>query len=149
MGLFGKLFGGKATLDDGKAIQDALNINTKGDDEHARMNAAARLMTSKKFDECIAAFTAIAADFPERRGDCESQIGAARYFKGDYEGALVDYVAARDHGADAGMMDDNIWEAIEALAKPLAEPAKREVYMRYSTLCPNGSYTKKLKKLYP
>ena len=150
MGILSFFFGNKnPSLEDGKALQDALNPNTVGDSESARINAAARLMTSRKFDECIAAYRAIAADFPASAGECEGQVGAALYFKGDYEGALTAYVAGRDQGADAEMMDDNIWEAIEAIAKPLAEPARKEAYFRYETHCPEGSYLKKLRKLYP
>jgi hypothetical protein len=101
------------------------------------------LLATQKFDEAIAAYEAIAADFPHRRGDAESQIGAAYYFKGDYIRAIELYVAARENGADSDMMDDNIWEAVETLANATKDAdAKRRWLARYLELCPRGKYQK-------
>lgn len=140
MGFFDFIFG-KNTLEDGAKLQDALRIETSGDDVSSRLNAAARLMTSRKFDEAIAAYDKIGVDFPDEAGTALGQIGAAYFFKGNFERAIAAYVTARDHGADAGMMDDNIWEACEALAKK--EPAQKAAHFaRYLELCPAGRYVK-------
>lgn len=138
MGLFSFLFG-KPDLDDAARLQDALGAKTVGRDVHARINHAARLLTSRKFDEAIDAYTQIAQDFPEERGTCLSQVGAAWYFKGEFARAIEAYVIARDAGADADMMDDNLWEACEALAKK--EPAQKAAHLAaYLRHCPNGKH---------
>ena len=77
-----------------------------------------------------------------QRGDAESQIGAAHYFLGDFHKAIEFYVAARTHGADESMMDDNLWEACEALVNK----GEKAAAQRYLELCPEGSYVKKAKK---
>lgn len=82
-----------------------------------KMNAAARLMTGGAFKECVAAYEEIARQHPEAQGDCCGQIGAAYFFLGDYETAILYYEKALAHGADPSMMADNIEEAQEALGR--------------------------------
>ncbi len=99
-------------------------------------------MLDQKYEQCIAAYKAVAEKYPDELGNAESQIGAAQYFLGDFNGAITSYVAARTHGADESMMDDNIWEACEALVKK----GEKSAAQRYLELCPQGSYVKKAQK---
>lgn len=105
------------SLEEAQALQRELLAGCETGEVSQKINAAARLMLTGRHDDCIAAYSAIAAEHPEERGTCEGQIGAAHFFKGDYETAIRWYEAARSHGADASMMEDNIKEAQEALAK--------------------------------
>lgn len=81
------------------------------------LRRAATLMAARKFDETIAAYTAIAERHLTSRGVSYSQIGAAYYFKGRYEEALRHYELALQNGADEAMMADNIAEAQVALGR--------------------------------
>lgn len=83
--------------------------------EAIKINAAADLLLAKKFTEAIAAYEAIAREHPGSAADCESQIGAAWFFLGDYPRAIEFYRSALAKGADRGMMADNIQEAEQAL----------------------------------
>jgi hypothetical protein len=83
----------------------------------ARINAAARLMTSRRWDEAAAEYHAIGTAHPEQRGTCWSQVGAALYFLGRYDEAIQWYEAAAREGADAEMMRMNIDEARETIAR--------------------------------
>jgi tetratricopeptide (TPR) repeat protein len=112
------------------------------DSESDAVNAASGLLLDQKYLECIAAYEALAAKYPHRKGDADSQIGAAHYFLGDFNKAIEFYVSARTHGADESMMDDNLWEACEALVKKGDKAAAQ----RYLELCPSGSYVKQAKK---
>lgn len=125
-----------------QARAEFLEQAPSGDSVSQAFNAASALMLDRKYEACIAAYGELATRFPDRRGDCESQIGAAWYFLKDLNKAIEFYVQARAHGADASMMDDNIWEACEAqLAAGDAAAAQR-----YLELCPDGSYVKKARK---
>ncbi len=121
MGFFKRLFGGDSqatTLEDAREIQDAnahLAANATG--ASAKINEAARLLTGRKFRDAIVAYERIAEEHPEQRALCESQIGAARFFLGEYRLAIAHYRTAQELGADAEMMADNIEEAEAALRK--------------------------------
>ncbi|MEO6953340.1 MAG: hypothetical protein ABI321_16185 [Polyangia bacterium] len=54
---------------------------------------------------------------PALRRTCEGQLGAAYYMLGPYQNAINAYEPAITAGEDRGMMEDNIKEAREALAK--------------------------------
>jgi len=103
------------SFEEARKVQDEVQAVLKTDDVSAKINAAARLMTAKKFQECIQAYEAIAAQHPDQQATCEAQIGAAYYFLGQFQKAIEYYEAAKAHGEDAGMMDDNIREAKDAL----------------------------------
>ena len=87
------------------------------DEVGAKINAAAQLMTSGRFAECIEAYTWIGHQHPDHAATCHSQIGAAHYFLGNYAIAISHYEYARSIGADPRMMDDNIREAQQALGR--------------------------------
>lgn len=82
-----------------------------------RMAAAVKLLTAKKYRECIEAYRRIGADHPDRWGDCLANMGAAYFFLGDFEKAISCYTQAMTHGVDEEMMRDNIDEAREAQIK--------------------------------
>lgn len=103
------------SFEEARKVQDEVQAVLKTDDVSAKINAAARLMTGKQFKECIEAYQAIAAQHPDQQATCEAQIGAAYFFLGQYQKAIEYYEAAKAHGEDAGMMDDNIREAKDAL----------------------------------
>ncbi len=80
------------------------------------LRSAAMLMADGKYEETIAAYSAIADQDPSSVGVCHSQIGAAHYFLGQYETAIKHYEIALQNGANESMMNDNIVEAREAIA---------------------------------
>jgi tetratricopeptide (TPR) repeat protein len=82
-----------------------------------KLNAAALMLTSQRFDDGISAYRAIGVQHPEELGTCLGQIGACYFFKGEYSEAIKSYVRAKEKGADPAMMDDKIQEAQEALAQ--------------------------------
>jgi TolA-binding protein len=147
MGFLSSLFKKSTTeadLADAKKEREAFlaQPNLTTDDASKAINAAADLMLHQKFAEAIAAYTDVMERFPDRRGTAESQIGAAHYFLGDFHQAMTFYAAARDHGENASMMDDNLWEAAEALVKK----GEKAAAQKYLDLCPTGSNVKKAKK---
>jgi TolA-binding protein len=82
-----------------------------------RINAAAGLMLEKRYAEAEAAYQVIAQTSPPDRADALAQIGVARFFLGQYADAIAFYEQALAAGADAGMMNDNIQEARQALGQ--------------------------------
>ncbi|MGB0680221.1 MAG: hypothetical protein ACPGUV_11210 [Polyangiales bacterium] len=109
---------GGQDLDQAKAMQAKLQANLDTSDERTRRcNEAACLLVGQELDAAIAAYTKLMEDFPDERGAALGQIGAAYYFKGEYQRAIEHYEAARAAGADVDMMQDNIDEAKEALAQ--------------------------------
>lgn len=107
------------TEEEARAIQESF-IREHGLDEgevSTKINAAAQLLLQGDHRGAVRAYSAIAEQHPEERGTCESQIGAAYYFLGEYERAVTFYESAAQHGADEDMMNDNIEEAREAIEK--------------------------------
>jgi TolA-binding protein len=146
MGFLGTLFkktSNEVDFEGAKRERAAFLSKVTTNSESDAINAAAGLMLDRKYAEAIIAYQDVIARFPSRRGTAESQIGAAHYFLGDFQKAIEFYVAAREHGEDASMMDDNIWEATEALVKK----GEKGAAQRYLELCPQGSYVKKAQKL--
>jgi|GEM_PF-1767485 len=134
------------TLEEGNAInQEYAAANpVPPDQENALLRQASSLMTSRKFQESIQVYHQMADQFPEKRGLYLSQIGANYYFMGEFQMAMDYYVKGLEAGADKRMMDDNIWEAVEELAKGDHGKAAAEQYLQ---LFPDGSYKKKAEKL--
>jgi TolA-binding protein len=145
MGFLSRLFGKtseESELDAAKAEREKFLANAETDEVSDAINAASGLLLDRKYAESIAAYLQIIEKYPQERGKAESQIGAAQYFLGQFTEAIESYAAAREHGADPSMMDDNIWEACEALVKKGDKAAAQ----RYLALCPDGSYVKKAQK---
>jgi len=76
-----------------------------------KINAAAQLLLGGQYQAAIDAYLEIAQAHPERTGTCYGQIGAGLFFIEQYARAIEYYEAAKHHGADPRMMDDNIAEA--------------------------------------
>ena len=110
--------GNSISMEAAAHTQEELLFNAEAtNDVNNKVNLAARLMTSQQYELCIQAYERIVQAHPEEQSTCESQIGVAYFFLGDYEKAIQFYKQALEHGADPGMMADNIAEAEEALAK--------------------------------
>ena len=111
---------------------------SKTDAVGAKINAAALLLTAQRFDDCIAAYQAIADQHPEEQGTCLGQIGACYFSKGEFSNAIQHYTAAKKSGAEPGMMDDNIQKAQEALAKstkgPPLSPPKSPTFRSFGVI---------------
>lgn len=148
MGLFDSLFGRKSkkTLEEADQInRDFIAKNPEAkNDEDSLMRQASGFMTSGKFNESRELYQKLAENYPDKKGLYLSQVGASLYFLQEYEQAINTYVEARNNGADASMMDDNIWEACETIYKQANDKASLEKYIQ---LCPDGRYTKKANKL--
>lgn len=132
------------TFDQAKALREKFLELLQQDDRSKQFNAASEFMLNQHYQDCVDAYQKLMEKYPDSLGDCESQIGAAYYFLGEYEKAISYYVAARNHGADQSMMDDNIWEACETLYDQSSLNSDIE---RYLQLCPDGSYANKAKKI--
>ena len=104
--------------------------------ETAEVNAACGLMLDRKYDEVKLAWEAIGTKYPHRRGQADSQTGAAEFFQGHFHQAIELYVTARANGADPASMDANIWEACEVLVKN----GEKAAAQRYLELCPDGAF---------
>lgn len=104
--------------------------------ELAEVNAACGLMLDRKYDEVKLAWDAIGTKYPHRRGQADSQIGAAEFFQGHFHKAIELYVTARANGANPESMDFNIWEACEVLVKQ----GEKAAAQRYLELCPDGAF---------
>lgn len=114
------------------------------DDQSKQINAAAKLMTSGAYQECIEAYTLIMEKYPNRKPDCEMNIGAGYFFLADYDNAIDHYIISRSLGMDKEMIDDNVWEACE---KAFATKNDVSYINKYIQLFPEGNYVKKAKKL--
>lgn len=147
MGFFDFLFGKKkTTLAQADKKNDAyLAANpVPANDENAWMRQAAKLMSSGQFAESAELYGKLANEYPAKRGLYQSQVGAAHFFLGEYEKALDHYVTALQNGADASMMDDNIWEAAEVLYKKQGTKTWVEKYLQ---LFPKANHKKAAEKL--
>ncbi|MCW3084163.1 MAG: hypothetical protein JWP12_1529 [Bacteroidetes bacterium] len=147
MGLFDSLFGKKKmTLENADKKNDdfiAKNPVAKNDEDELMRNAS-KLMTSAKYAESLELYKKISESYPEKKGLYDSQVGVAYYFLGDYDKAIEYYVSGMNNGAHKSMMDDNIWEATEALYGKTKDKSKVEYYI---SLFPGGSHKKEAEKL--
>jgi tetratricopeptide (TPR) repeat protein len=147
MGLFDSLFGKKkitlAAADKKNDDFIAKNPIAKND-ENEMMRNASKLMTSGNYAESLDLYKKLSENYPQNKGLYESQIGVGYYFLGDYNKAIEYYVSGMNNGGDKNMMDDNIWEATEALYNQTEDKSKLE---QYKILFPNGNYKKKAEKL--
>ena len=88
-------------------VQAAMTTGSVDD----KINAAANLLLGGQYQASIDAYLQIAHQHPERTGTCYGQIGAGLFFIQQYARAIEYYEAAKQHGADSRMMDENIAEA--------------------------------------
>ncbi|MFT5582850.1 MAG: tetratricopeptide (TPR) repeat protein, partial [Cognaticolwellia sp.] len=109
------------SLEEARALQDKLLAGLSTSPIDDKINAAARLMMEGHHQDCMQAYAAIAAEHPEKRSTAEGQIGACQFFLGNFEQAIAHYEKAKELGEDAEMMNDNIQEAQEELAKAAAK----------------------------
>lgn len=132
------------SVEEAKALQkDFLSkIQTNLVDD--QFNSASKLMLNGAYNEAIEAYLTLAEKHPEKRWLCESQIGAGYYFKKEYKKAIDYYLKARQNGAIEEMMDDNVWEACEAI---YATNKDRSIIQLYLDHFPNGNYTRKAIKI--
>jgi tetratricopeptide (TPR) repeat protein len=147
MGFFDFLFGKKKmTLDEANQVNQQYTAQNPvpASNQSAMVRQASNLMTSRKFQESIAMYEEMATRFPESKGTYLGQMGAGYYFLGDYAQAIDYYVQAREAGAMADMMDDNIWEACEAIYENSRNKADVE---RYFELCPKGGHAREANKI--
>jgi tetratricopeptide (TPR) repeat protein len=145
MGLFNNLFGKKKiTLEEGEKIHEkAYAMAPPANDEDGLVKQATKLMVSKKFTESIQVYETLVEQFPNNKALYQSQIGVGHHFLGDYNKAIDYYLLAMRHGSDKDMMDDNVWEAIEALHQQTKDV---NVFEKYKQLFPAGNYVKKADK---
>lgn len=147
MGFFDFLFGKKKkmTLDEANEVnKDFVKKNPEAkDNENALMRQASSFLTSGRFEEAAKGYTELANAYPEKKGLYLSQVGAAYYFLKQYDKAIANYVESRNNGMDEDMIDDNIWEACEAIHE---RDGSTDTFNTYLKHCPNGSYAKKAKK---
>ncbi|MEM9982459.1 MAG: hypothetical protein AAF734_08185 [Bacteroidota bacterium] len=150
MGLFDFLFGKKknktTTLEGAKKENEAyIKENpTPIDDEDGMMRKAASLLSSGEFKASMELYQQMAEKFPDKKGLYLSQVGANQYFLGQYEEAIDTYLQAKEAGFEESMIDDNVFEACEALYKQRNEKMFLE---KYVSLFPNGNHLKKAHKL--
>jgi tetratricopeptide (TPR) repeat protein len=104
---------------DGQRMLDALDRGNElltADAAEKLFRAASRLMAEKRFEEAITQFLVVANAAPDRRADCENNVGACYFWLGRYADAINHYKVAGANGFDASMTADNIAEAREKLA---------------------------------
>lgn len=146
MGLFGLFGKKKLTLEQADNInkQHTAKTPVTQDEEKAMVREASGALTGGNFKKAIELYTGMADKYPANKGLYLGQAGAAYYFMEDYTKAIEYYVMAKNEGANAGMMDDNIWEACETIYNKTKDSAAIEKYLEYY---PDGNYAKKTKKI--
>ncbi len=155
MGLFDKLFKknnnltahtNDVSMDEMAKIQDALRDKMDEQTYNNRFNQACRLVPKGQYAEALVEFEAIKIATPDQsvKGTCDNQIGVCHFFLGDYQRAIEAYTSSIENGFDAGMAQDNIWEAYEVLYKQSKNPAYMANYLQQF---PSGNYAKKAEKI--
>jgi tetratricopeptide (TPR) repeat protein len=135
-GIFGKQNRDQAFEEAKQARAKLMTKQQTGSERSMLFNRACALMLDRKFEETIAAYRAMARQFPADEGLCEAQIGAALFFLDRYDDAIAAYLKALALGQDAVMMAENVFEACEALAQQHQDPAH---YRRYLDAFPEGA----------
>lgn len=79
------------------------------------LDTADALLLAGHLEAAIDAYERILEARPELASLCYSQMGTAWFFLGRHDRALGCYEAAKRAGADAGILDDHIRDAWEAL----------------------------------
>lgn len=125
-------------------IRDHILAIVSTDDESTAFNAASGLMLKGQYQAAVETYGRLAEKFPNEKGTCESQIGAGKFFLGQYEEAIAHYLKAIDFGMEKDLMDDNIWEVCETLYKKQRNKAHIQRYLEWM---PDGDYAKKARKL--
>lgn len=92
-------------------LMQQMQSSVTADSVDGKVNAAAQLLLGGQYQACIDAYNLICQQHPEQAGTCYGQIGAALFFLKRYPEAIQYYQAAKQYGADATMMDENIAEA--------------------------------------
>lgn len=113
-------------------------------DEKEILLLAYNFFENKKFDKSIETFKLLSEVYPNNKGYYLSQMGLSYYFLDDYVKAIEIYNNALKHGADTQMIDDNIWEATEALYE---ESKDKSFIERYVLTFPEGKYRKRAVRL--
>jgi tetratricopeptide (TPR) repeat protein len=147
MGLLDFIFGKKKlTLEEADKINDAFTnkFPDAKDDRDALTRKATKSLTSGNFNGAIEIYTQLSKEYPENNNMYFGQKGAAYYFLGEYGKAIEFYEASLKNNGDESMMDDNIWEATEALFK---QNQNRTYLLSYIEKFPNGNHKRKAEKL--
>lgn len=121
-------------------LRQAFLETLESHDDEKQLCAASRLFVSRDYEGACDAYAALLRRRPELRHYCELQMGAAYYHMGNFEKALQCFTAARVHGADENMIDDNIWQSCRDLHAQRVCPLKDPINT-YLTLFPRGKYT--------
>ncbi len=117
------------SLEEAEAIQkEVLRLLNENEVDQA-MNYACRLLTRGSYEQSIDAFERIMNLMPNKKGVCENQIGAACFFLGKYEEAILHYLLSLQHGFDTSMLDYNVFEAAEEHYKLTGDSSLVEVYV--------------------
>jgi len=114
------------------------------DKRSEKFNIASSMLLNRAYDASIDCYNYLMEKYPDSIAECQSQIGACYYFTKEYKKAIEYYLVARKNGANESMMDDNVWEACEALFKIDKNPS---VILDYLDHYPEGNYKKKAKRI--
>lgn len=102
---------GQVSMAEAQQLQAQAEAQMHAGSVDAKINAAASLLVGGQYQTAIDMYLQIAREHPERTGTCYGQVGAGLFFIQHYARAIEYYEAAKQHGADPRMMDENIAEA--------------------------------------
>ncbi|PTY38747.1 hypothetical protein BGP77_11245 [Saccharospirillum sp. MSK14-1] len=114
--------------------------NPAGSDDVFRVGG--QLMVQERYDEVIVHYQQQLNQNPSTEDAAlyQDQIGAAYFFKGEYQRALYHYQLAAEHPTSAN--DDNIWEVCEVLIQESGDTTLASAYLEHY---PNGNHSKAAK----
>lgn len=122
-------------------LEEELRPALEGHNFEHGFRLGAQLLKERKFQQAIYVYRKLAERYPDKRQDCEAQVGMVYYCMGKYAKAIESYIAARVHGADESWMDESIWEACETQAHRIEDPLRqRESLELYLRICPTGEH---------
>lgn len=113
------------------------------DKRSEKFNIASSMILNKAYDASIDCYNYLMEQYPDATAECQSQIGACYYFTKEYKKAIEYYLTARKNGANENMIDDNVWEACEALFKIDKDLS---IILDYLDYFPEGRYRRKAEK---